>query len=210
MDNTKTIHVLSRPRYLQDLANRREAAEIQRLIAYGLTLGWILTLVAGFLFFCVPSRFDWLWFGLMLLGGFHLAAAVVLPQALTWPERIWMTIARWQGHVVMCLLLSVIYFLLIWPAHYLSRRQFREFQEWDEPETGRISAWQPIKANDLDQRGSHASYRSLPVLVAGVIGFFFRRGNYVVLPILILLILLGLILFVVQNSVIAPFIYPLF
>src|SRR5262245_32532279 len=74
--------------YLQRLALRREAAEIRRLIGYGLTLGWILTLVAGFLFFCVKSHLDWLWCTLMLVGCGHLAAAVVLPQALIWPERI--------------------------------------------------------------------------------------------------------------------------
>src|SRR3954454_11873670 len=87
--------------YLQQLALRREAAEIRRLIVYGITLGWILAIVAGFLFFCVKSRLDWLWGSLMVLGCLHLAAAVVLPQALLWPERIWMTIARWQGHLVM-------------------------------------------------------------------------------------------------------------
>src|SRR5947207_1593519 len=72
----------ARSRYLQDLALRREAATIRQQIAYGLVMGWALTLVAGFLFFCVPSRFDRLWAGLLAVGIVHLAAAVILPQAL--------------------------------------------------------------------------------------------------------------------------------
>ena len=119
-----------RARYMQRLAIRREASEIRRLIVYGLTLGWILTLVAGFLFFCVNGRLDWLWGALMLLGIVHLAAAVILPQALIWPERIWMTIARWQGHLVMTVLLTAVYYLLIWPARRFSRRHVQGFFDW--------------------------------------------------------------------------------
>jgi hypothetical protein len=197
--------------YLQQLALRREAAEIRRLIVYGLTIGWILALVAGFLFFCVKSRFDWLWCSLMVLGCLHLAAAVVLPQALIWPERIWMTVARWQGHVVMTVLLTAVYYLLLWPASRFSRRQTTGFYRWTDQPAKSSSSWQTIDLTaDDTPAAANARYRGLPMLLAGVIGFFFRRGNYILLPILILLLILGLVLFIVQSSVLAPFIYPLF
>jgi hypothetical protein len=200
-----------RSHYIQQLALRREAAEIGRLIGYGLTLGWILTFVFGFLFFCVRSRFDWLWCGLMWLGIAHLVAAVVLPQVLAWPERVWMTIARWQGHVVMTVLLTTVYFLLLWPAGQFSRRYKRGFVQWSDQPPETATAWQPIDlAGEESPAIASARSRSLPLLLAGVIGFFFRRGNYILLPIIILLIVLGLVLFIVQNSVLAPFIYPLF
>src|SRR5438046_1646594 len=53
----------SRPRsgYLHDLASRRESIAIRRHIVYGLVMGWILVLIPGFIYFCVPSRLDWLW-----------------------------------------------------------------------------------------------------------------------------------------------------
>jgi hypothetical protein len=197
--------------YLQQLALRREAAEIRRLIVYGLMLGWILAIVAGFLFFCVKSRLDWLWGALMILGCLHLAAAVVLPQALFWPERIWMTIARWQGHLVMMVLLTVVYYLLLWPASRFSRRQTVGFYRWGDQPPKSASSWQTIDLTADDaSAASNARYRGLPLLLASVIGFFFRRGNYILLPIVILLIVLGLVLFIVQSSVLAPFIYPLF
>jgi len=200
-----------RSRYLRQLALRREAEEMRRLVGYGLTLGWILTLVAGFLFFCVKSRFDWLWCGLMWLGMAHLVAAVVLPQALAWPERIWMMIARWQGHVVMTVVLTAVYYLLLWPVGCFSRRYKRGFVQWSGPQPEVATAWQPIDlVGEESLAVGNARSRSLPVLLAGVVGFFFRRGNYVLLPILILLLVLGLVLFIVQSSVLAPFIYPLF
>ena len=197
--------------YLQQLALRREAADIRRLIVYGLTLGWILTLVAGVLFYCVKSRLDWLWGALMVIGGLHLFAAVVVPQALIWPERAWMTIARWQGHLVMTLMLTLVYYLLLWPASRFARGQTAGFFRWSVRPPPSSTSWQPIDlaASESDAVAS-SRYRSLPLLLAGVIGFFFRRGNYILLPIIILLIVLGLLLFMVQSSVLAPFIYPLF
>jgi hypothetical protein len=197
--------------YMQRLALRREVAEIRRLIGYGLTLGWILTLVAGFLFFCVKSQLDWLWCSLMLLGIGHLVLAATLPQALIWPERIWMAIARWQGHIVMIVLLSGVYYLLLWPASRLSRSPAVGFFRGGEQPPATTTAWQAIeRSGDEPQGALQSRYRGLPILLFDVIGFFVQRGNYILLPIVILLIVLGLVLFIVQSSVLAPFIYPLF
>jgi hypothetical protein len=201
-----------RPRsaYLRRLSLRREAAVIRQQTVYGLVIGWVLTLVAGFLYFCVPSRVDWLWATLMGVGGLHLAAAVLLPQALAWPERAWIAIARWQGWLVMTILLTIVYFALIWPASFLSRRRMHGFVSWDDQPPQLSTDWETIELaeSEFDRGGGH--YRSLPVLLAGVVGFFFRQGNYVLLPIIILLMVLGLVLYFVQSSALAPFVYTLF
>jgi hypothetical protein len=200
-----------RSRYSQRLALRREAAAIRRQTGYGLVMGWILLLVPGFIYFCVPSRLDWLWAVLSTLGGLHLAAAVILPQALAWPERAWMAVARWQGWLVMTVLLTIVYYGLIWPAARWSRHTTRGFVSWDDEPPPPISAWEITDLADLgDDDVLRERYRSLPVLLASVIGFFIRRRNYVLLPILILLIVLGLALYFAQSSVVAPFIYTLF
>src|SRR4051794_2505802 len=86
-----------RSTYLQGLDLRRQTAAIRRQTVYGLALGWILTLGGGFLLCCVSSRVDWLWRTLLLVGLIHLVAAVIMPQALAWPERAWTAMARWQG-----------------------------------------------------------------------------------------------------------------
>jgi uncharacterized protein DUF5989 len=200
-----------RSKYLQSLALRRQAAAIRQQTAYGLVIGWVLTLVAGFIFFCVPNRVDWLWSALIVVGLMHLGAAVVLPQSLAWPQRAWIALARWQGCLVMSVLLTVVYFALIWPANWLSRRGTRGFVAWDDQPPDSTTAWEPIDLPEMElshAAGQHA--RSLPLLLAGVIGFFFRRGNYVLLAIVILLLVLGLVLYFVQSSALAPFIYTLF
>jgi len=204
---------IRRPRstYLQSLALRRQGAAIRQQTAYGLVMGWMLTLVAGFIFFCVPNRFDWLWSGLIVLGLVHLAAAVTLPQMLAWPQRAWMTVARFQGWLIMAILLTLVYFCLIWPASRLSRRRTQGFVFWNDTPPRSPTAWEPIDLaeTELSMAGGQ-QVRSLPLLLASVIGFFFRRGNYVLLAIVILLVILGLVLYFVQNSAVAPFIYTLF
>jgi Family of unknown function (DUF5989) len=202
-----------RPRstYLQGLALRREAAAIRRQSVYGLVMGWVLTLVAGFLLFCVPSRLDWLWAILLAIGGLHLAAAVLLPQALAWPERVWIAIARLQGWLVMTTLLTIVFYLLIWPASFFSGRRTRGFVTWDDQPPPTQTAWEKFDLVEIELAETSSNrYRSLPLLLAGVIAFFFRRGDYVLLPILILLIVLGLVLYFVQSSALAPFIYTIF
>lgn len=196
--------------YLQALALRREATAIRRHIVYGLVMGWVLTLVAGFVFLCVPSRFDWLWCSLMLAGLLHLAAAVIVPQALVWPEKAWMIVARWQGWLIMTVLLTGVYFVLIWPASlFFPRRRTRGFVVWDSHAPKTSTWWEPIELLDADG-DSGDRYRSLPLLLAGIVGFFFRRGNYLLVLIVVLLVLLGLILYFVESSALAPFIYTFF
>lgn len=201
-----------RPRsnYRHDLVLRREAAAIREQTVYGLVLGWVLTLIGGFIYCCVPSQIDWLWLALLVAGLLHLAAAVVLPQLLAWPERIWIAIARWQGLLVMTVLLTGVYYVLIWPAGRLSRRRIHGFCQWeDEPPAG-PTAWQPLAAATTEDSIERSGRRSLPLLLLSTIGFFVRRGNYVVVAILVLLMVLGLALYFVQSSPLAPFIYTLF
>lgn len=219
LNSTKEAHLApitpakDRPRsaYLQNLALRREAAAIRQQTVYGLVMGWVLTLVAGFLYFCVPSRLDRLWMTLIAVGLMHLAAAIVLPQALAWPQRLWIALARWQGWLVMTILLTIVYFCLIWPASLFSRRRAAGFVAWDDRPPDSTTAWQPVDVADAnDTTRVEQRTRSLPFLLASMIAFFFRRGDYVLLPILILLLVLGLVLYFVQSSALAPFIYTLF
>jgi uncharacterized protein DUF5989 len=197
--------------YLEQLALRRQTLAIRQTIVYGLVVGWILVLGGGFFYCCVPGRVDWLWASLIVAGFLHLATAVVVPQLLYWPERAWMAIARCQGWLVMMVLLTVVYFALLWPASYFSRRRTRGFVSWQVQPSDSPSAWQSIDVLETEPTTtSGGRARSLPLLLFGVLGFFFRRGNYVLFPILVLLLVLGLVLYFVQSTALAPFIYTLF
>lgn len=160
---------------------------------------------------CVPSRLDPLWAVLTLLGVVHLAAAVCVPQALAIPERLWARLAHWQGVLLMKALLTLIYLFLVWPAGWLTRRQPHGFVRWEDEPPGGTTAWQPVlERTDEPIGGPQSATPSLLWLALGVLAFFIRRGQWLLLPILIVLLVLGLVLYFVQTSALAPFIYTLF
>ncbi|HEY0984586.1 DUF5989 family protein [Schlesneria sp.] len=201
--------------YLRQLSERRERDEIRQLTSFGLTIGWLFFLLGGFCWFCVVSPLDGFWHGLMLSGLALMGFGTLLPQALYWPHRIWMSLAHFQGRLVMTLLLTVFYFLLISPLGWWERLRHgnvNPFYSWTTEPPPVTSAWQDLPVEELrESSGSYRRLKSRPLisLFAETFSFFARRGHYLLLPILVLLLVLGLVLFFVQSSALAPFIYTI-
>ena len=182
---------------------------------FGLTIGWLFTLLGGFCWFCVISRIDWFWCGLMFVGLGLLMAGTVMPQALYWPHRCWMGLAHLQGRIVMTVLLTVVYFALISPLGAWERRRQKgshPFHTWDKTPPPLMTGWEAIQESALETiavRQQVSRSRSLISLLSETLIFFAERGHYLLLPVLLFLLLLGLVLFFVQTSALAPFIYTI-
>lgn len=205
-----------RTAYARRLAERREVEQIRQLTNFGLTLGWLFTLLGGFCWWCVISRLDWLWSSMFVAGLVLLVLGCVLPQALDRPHRIWMGLAHLQGKLVMTVLLTIVYFSLFWPLGLWERRRrgnAHPFYQWDKtPPTLPLSGWEPVsltEASPIAIPPQSSRRRSLVRMFAETLSFFAERGHYFLLPVLLLLLLLGLVLFFVQSSVLAPFIYTI-
>ena len=215
LNSTEANHVLTRSRYLRRLDERRETDEVRQLTNFGLTIGWLFTLLGGFCWFCVISQIDWFWRGMMTTGLLLLCLGTVLPQSLYWPRRLWMGLAHLQGRLVMTVLLTVVYFVLISPLGWWERRRrggAHPFQSWDETAPTLTTGWEALPQTSPDSIASdpqRTGSRSLIALFAETLTFFAERGHYMLLPVLLFLLLLGLILFFVQTSALAPFIYTI-
>lgn len=221
---------LRRSPYLSQLAERREREEVRQLTSFGLTMGWLFTLLGGFCWFCVISQIDWFWRALMTSGLLLLVLGTVLPQALAGPHRLWMGLAHLQGRLVMTVLLTVVYFVMIVPLGWYQRRRQgggQPFYRWDTTQPAPTqpaptqpaqnlpagtTAWEtlsPSESSPTTTRRQTGRTRSLISLLAETLSFFAQRGHYLLLPVLLFLLLLGLILFFVQTSALAPFIYTI-
>ena len=209
-----SVNPISQTRYGRQLSERRDVARIEQLANFGLALGWFLTLWGGFCWFCVISHFDGLWLAMWLVGLCLLVISVVISDVLEVPCRLWMKLAHVQGWLVMTLMLTIIYFTLITPAGWLLRRRrgTHPFYSWaTQPPAVLAIGWEPLAVDQTShQHSTMARRRSLLTLLLSTVGFFYGRGHYLVLPILVLLLVLGVVLFFVQGSVLAPFIYTLF
>ena len=235
LNSTDPPEGLRRSPYLSQLAERREREEVRQLTSFGLTMGWLFTLLGGFCWFCVISQIDWFWRALMTSGLLLLVLGTVLPQALAKPHWLWMGLAHLQGRLVMTVLLTVVYEVMIVPLGWYQRRRQgggQPFYRWDptQPASTQPSqnlpaqnlpsqnlpagttAWEtlsPSESSPTTTRRQTGRTRSLVSLLAETLSFFAQRGHYLLLPVLLFLLLLGLILFFVQTSALAPFIYTI-
>ena len=225
-----TTHHPASPRYAHALAERRQLARVEQLAQFGLAVGGVFALTGGFCWLCVVSSLDVLWLTLLLTGSVLVVLGTCVPESLERPCRWWMTLAHWQGRIVMTVVLTMVYFTLIVPAGWLLRRRHgtHPFHTWNGSPPANALGWEPLPQRDHVPLSTAASAggsparlvvtrgialsdrRSLPRLLLATLGFFYERGHYLLLPILIVLLGLGLLLFFVQGSVLAPFIYTLF
>jgi hypothetical protein len=199
-------------RYGMQLAERRETAHIEQLANFGLSVGWVCTLLGGFCWFCVVSQLDALWFLLFATGLVLQSTAVLVPELLDVPCRLWMRLAHLQGWLIMSVLLTIIFFVLITPAGWLLRWRHgtHPFYSWNEHAPAAIG-WEALPPQTTSPgKLVTERRRSLPMLLVSTVSFFYGRGHYLVLPVLIVLLVLGMVLFFVQGSVLAPFIYTIF
>ena len=112
------------------------------------------------------------------------------------------------GHLVFSALLACIYLALLTPLARLTHAGSDVPAVRWEDGAGRICGWQPKRTRTLVQGGANG--RGLTATLVQVLQHFARRGQWFLLPLLILLLSLGVLLFFAQTSVIAPFIYTLF
>ena len=81
---------------------------------------------------------------------------------------------------------------------------------WDKAQpAGGLEGWHPKEVAFEVQVGRRGK-PSLARRFLTVLQFFARRGHYIFLPTLIVLLALGVVLFFVKSSALAPFIYTLF
>ncbi len=201
--------------YFTRLHARQAVADIKRQIVFGMAVGWLLALFSWFRFNYVPNVNDGLWFTLMWVGVALVSVSIVAPTLLTWPERAWMAGGQIIGKTIFLTLLTGLYFVMVTPIGALMRKWkgTDPFYSWGSGTAtatdmeGWIPKEMPADIQDAEVSGKK---RSILVEPIRIFSYFIRQGHYLVLPLLVIIIALGLLMFFVQSSALAPFIYTLF
>lgn len=186
--------------------------DLKRLTSFGILIGWVLLLLGSFGWSALSAAPDPVWIALAVVGGALLVAGTFLPESLRLPERLWMGLAQIMGRVVMGALLTAVYLVWFWPLGTLQRlrRGCHPFYAWTDAAPTSAVGWEAI--TELGPRGEVAASarRNLVGQLLGTIIFFARRGHLALLPAIVVLLLIGLILFFVSSSALAPFVYTVF
>lgn len=195
--------------YMRRLHLRKERAALKNNIIFGLTFGWVLTLLGAFkTYVLLEGALSQL---LLFAGLAFLTTTLAAPGLMVYPQRVMKAIATFVGTNVFKAVLTVVYFLTILPAGlvYQKKHNHEPFYSWSLAKPKRIEGWADKVASD--ENGKSSEY-SLPgwLQPLSVVIYFARNSQLLFLPCLIVLLMLGLIGVFVQSSALAPFIYTLF
>ncbi len=167
--------------------------------------------VGAWRYYILIGANDTLWAVVATLGGFGFVLALLFPAAWRKPEQALSVVGQKLGTVLFKALLTLVYVLLITPVGLLLRKAKGSdpIYAWDETTPALMEGWhqkEVLFETNIGQEGKPNVVRRLVI----VLQFFVRRGHYIILPTLVILIALGMVLFFVKSSALAPFIYTLF
>jgi hypothetical protein len=195
--------------YRDRLAARRAVTDLKRHAGFGMAISSILIGWSAWKYYFVVGANDSLWFALLILGLAGLVAARAIPSIWTLPERALAAVMQHIGHWLFAIVLSFLYFALVTPLGIAARTSTKEsFMEWHRDHLSTRPSWTPKEITA--EGGVRHKHRSLMRSLAVVLLHFHRRKLYFVLPFLAIVLALGLALFFVKGSALAPFIYTLF
>lgn len=190
-----------------DRCTRREARKsLDQNIVFGLVFAIALLAAGAWLHWFSPEASRETGPTLLAIGATVLIITLVIPSAWTPFARLLRQVAGYAGHFLLVLVLSAIYAALFVPVGlWLRSRGDNPIVEWQGGSAVTKEGWRNVD-RATPSGASGTAHRG----VFAVLSYFIQRGNWFFLPVLILLISLGLLLFFVQSSVFAPFIYVLF
>lgn len=197
--------------YLARRAVRLAYEDLKREIIFGMVISTLLLATGLWRYYIVVGANDRLWQAVAGVGAIGWLAAIVLPVLWKAPEKALAGVMRKLGGFLLGALLALVYGVLITPVGWLIRRMkgADPIYAWDGPAPVGMEGWQR-KEILYETNAGPAGKPNLLRRLLNVLRFFAERGHYVFLPVLLILIALGMVLFFVQSSALAPFIYTLF
>ncbi len=197
-------------KYLQDLAKRKFDESLKTSLVFGLTLGWVLTLMGAFRCFMLLEQ---QWFYGMIVGIVLLFVALVIPQALEKPQHIIKEVGGFVATQLFRVLLAVVYFVAIMPVGliYQATKGSAPFYSWDGPAPANMEGW--VEKHSTDEGKSVAGQtrkQNAFLQPIQVLGYFASHGELIFMPCLVLFLVLGVLGVFAQSTGLAPLIYTLF
>ena len=195
-------------KYLQDRKARLDEKLVNDYAIFG-QLGGIIIFILSFAKWLttygeITSK---ILVALMIFGVYMISSGVIIPQSLNWCYKIFSVIGNKIGEIIFKILLFIVYIIFVLPAGYFMRNKKYDYLylSWNDKypfeEKNGFTQWH--SSGNLSGNGFLSTSGKL-------LGLFIANGKYIFIPAVLILIALGIILFFVSSSVMAPFIYTLF
>ncbi|MCX7099264.1 MAG: DUF5989 family protein [Methylococcales bacterium] len=193
---------------------RAASRELTQMLVLGLGIGFIALGLGCYKYFLVQDANNTLWYFIAWFGGFAILATLIYPFIWFGVEQVLRKLGNWLGHKLMTAILVVVYYAFFWPVGALLRatQGTHPIYGWDGQITPNMQGWhnKELPADIAAAVAQRGSSKKRQIGLFKVLVFFARRGHYFLIPVLIVLVSIGIALFFLQTSVLAPFIYTLF
>ena len=193
---------------MKRLQARRCEASLRSNVVFGQTSGCCLSLLAAYYYFVqLEDRA----LPVLILGNFLLLLGIGTPQALELPQRIMESIATVISGCLFKLVLALLYFTLVFPLGivYQNTKGTAPFYYWKQSMTGKIEGWTDKVLSDEGKLVGKKSFVESNYLTQ-LLSHFWRHGDLVIMPSLLIALALGLLVIFIQTTPLAPMIYTLF
>lgn len=194
--------------YLERKKRRDDMEELKNETIFGLMGGILLMLVGAVNWLMATGLREVACVCSFALGFLAFALAIAVPSLLKYPYKAFRFLGNAAGKAVFAAVLTVFYFLLVFPIGLFLRRKREEqgYFTWNAAQPKPRSTFLGIPRAAGSKAGKASYFGILYNLVSG----FVTNGKAVLIPVVVILVILGLILFFVSSNVITAFIYTIF
>lgn len=203
--------MMSEPSYLARRQARIDYTALKHQVVFGFVISGMMLSIGLWRYFFVIGALDPLWLLIAVLGSLGMALTLIFPSAWRYPHDALGRLVRTVGGALFAVLLGIVYVGLITPFGWLLRliKGDAPIYRWTGRPADQMEGWHP-KEVILETAAGATGRSSIARRFFKVLRFFADRGHYLLLPALVILISIGLVLFFVKSSALAPLIYTLF
>jgi len=196
--------------YLEQNRSRAERELEKNRSIFGLMGGTILVLFGGLAWLSATPGSIWsaVFVGLVALGFVVFALGLIAPALLKYPYKAFRAWGNFMGKAVFSIILAVIYVVFVFPVGLLLRNKRGEsgYAAWQQPSSCSRSTFCDI-ANIETSNIASTSYLGI---MHRLLCAFVANKQYVLIPVVVVLVLLGLVFFFISSNVVTAFVYAIF
>ncbi len=197
--------------YINNKKYKDEKNTLKEEIYFGQILGFIIIILSTFNFFNTTNLMvSNLMIYTIILGVSLVIVGLIFPYFLYYPSKVLKYITNKIFYFIFLVILFVLYILLVLPVGMFTQKKLRikyGFYKWNDKA---IENMVGFKKSDIKYIDYSKNKKNKLKNVIEIIMYFVTSKQYLFLPLLFLLIIIGLLFFFVTSSVVAPMIYTLF
>ena len=192
--------------FTEEYEQRSTLKAINEYSWFGIIWGLALGLLGVYQAICTAGIISIIFKAVSVVGVLLLAVGVMAPLWLRKPAEIIKKAFSAVGNIILKAVLLPVYMVMA-VVNLLNNKKYSSkfgFKNWEERDSSQTAY------SDFNNSGESKYKHTVTDTFVKVIGFFVNNKMYVVVPIVIILLFIGFVMFFASSSAVFSFVYTLF